>query len=214
MHVLVVANGYLDSGDRVPTEQVDLVVCANGGTRHAHKLGLQPQVVVGDMDSLPPDLLAALQAAGTVFLSFSPSKDETDLELALLYAVESGATRITILGARGGRVDHELGNLLLLVHPRLEGIEVRIRAGNQDVALIRQQATLNGAPGDLLSLLPVGGDAFGVTTSGLVYPLHDETLFFGPARGVSNVFAVPNPGVSLRSGLLFVVHTRQSGQIV
>lgn len=212
MHVLIVANGHLDPADRAPTEGVDLVIGVDGGARHAQTLGLLPHAVIGDMDSLPAADCAALEAAGTALLAYPPAKDETDLELALLHAVDRGATRITILGARGGRIDHELGNLLLLVHPRLAGIDVRIRAGDQEVILVRERATFHGAPGDLLSLLPVGGDARGVTSTGLAYPLDDETLAFGPARGVSNVFTAPHPAVSLRAGLLFAVHTRGSGR--
>jgi thiamine pyrophosphokinase len=211
--VLVFANGEIGDLDRVwryvPT--VDLIVCANGGSRHACALGLCPHVVIGDMDSLPGSMRAELEVTGTKFISFPRAKDETDLELALLYAADQGATRIAVLGARGGRVDHELGNLLLLVHPRLRGIDVRVLSGDQEILLVRRETTFHGMPGDLLSLLPIGGDALGITTQGLAYPLNDEPLYFGPARGVSNVFSVPEPSVRLRSGLLLAVHTRRSG---
>jgi thiamine pyrophosphokinase len=99
----------------------------------------------------------------------------------------------------------------LLVHPRLQGIDVRVLSGDQEILLIRREAIFRGMPGDLLSLLPIGGDALGITTRGLAYPLNDEPLYFGPARGVSNVFTIPEPSVCLRSGLLLAVHTRCSG---
>jgi thiamine pyrophosphokinase len=210
MRVAIFANGVITDLESVHrnVSASDLVICANGGTRYARALGIRPDAVIGDLDSLSLELRAELQSAGVKFLTFPASKDETDLELALLYAAEQGATQIAIFGARGGRIDHELGNLLLLIHPHLEGIDVRVLDGNQEVVRIRDEATFRGSIGDLLSLLPIGGDAHGVTTFGLKYPLCDETLCFGPARGVSNVFVGPEPTVRLRSGLLLAVHTR------
>jgi thiamine pyrophosphokinase len=209
MHVLVFANGEIGDLDRVwrHVATVDLILCANGGSRHACALGLCPDAVIGDMDSLPDGMRTELEATGARFVTFPSAKDETDLELALLYAADQGATRITVLGARGGRIDHELGNLLLLVHPRLKGIDVRVLAGDQEITLVRREAVFDGVPGDLLSLLPIGGDVHRITTYGLAYPLNDEPLLFGPARGVSNVFTVSQPSVRLESGVLLAVHT-------
>jgi thiamine pyrophosphokinase len=210
MRVLVFANGEMADSESVQrcVEEADLILCADGGTGHALALGLRPDVVIGDLDSLGDGQRDRLQRAGTRFISHPRSKDETDLELALLYAAEQGATRVTVLGARGGRIDHELGNVLLLAHPRLRKIDVRLQCGLQEGRLISDEAVFAGAPGDLLSLLPIGGDASGVTTSGLEYPLRNETLYFGPARGMSNVFALDAPTVRVRSGLLLAVHTR------
>jgi thiamine pyrophosphokinase len=212
MHVVIFANGTIDNPEsaRHYLAPCDLVLCADGGTRHAQALGVRPDVVVGDMDSLDQDLRGALEAVGTEFLAFPATKDETDLELALLYAVERGATEITVLGAWGGRIDHELGNVMLLAHPGLAGIAVRMVSGEQEIVLIRHELTLHGDPGDLLSLLPIGGHASGITTAGLQYPLRNERLYLGPARGISNVFVTPDPVVRLRSGLLLAVHTRRS----
>ena len=210
MHVLVFANGEIGDLDRVwrHVASADLILCADGGSRHACALGLCPHVVIGDLDSLPVDMRTPLEATGTRFVSYPSAKNETDLELALLYAVDQGATRITVLGARGGRIDHELGNLLLLVHPSLRQADVRVLSGDQEIRLVRREAVFEGSVGDLLSLLPIGGDVHGITTFGLAYPLHDEPLYFGPARGVSNVFTTSAPSVRLRSGLLLAVHTR------
>jgi len=213
MRVVIFANGTIADLEAIRHRigSPDLVICADGGTRYACALGIRPDVVIGDIDSLSPDLRVELESADIELLIFPTPKDETDLELALLYAVERGATQIAVFGARGGRVDHELGNLLLLAHPRLEGIDVHVISGAQDIVLVRREASFHGSPGDLLSLLPVGGDAHGITTSGLQYSLCEETLCFGPARGVSNVFTASEPTVRLRSGLLWAVHTRRSG---
>jgi thiamine pyrophosphokinase len=207
MHALVFANGNL--GDTACPHDVDLVLCADGGVRHANALGIRPDAVIGDLDSLPDREKEALEGRGVYLIRYPRAKDETDLELALLYAAERGAQRITVLGVRGGRLDHELGNLLLLAHPALCSIDVRLRDGVQEAMLVAGERTLNGQEGDLLSLLSIGGDVHGVTTQGLEYALHDETLRLGPARGVSNVFINSTVVVRVRSGLLLAVHTRQ-----
>jgi thiamine pyrophosphokinase len=213
MHVLVFANGAPPEPDGTLrlVRSADMVLCANGGTHHARALGIDPHVVIGDMDSLAQELRTTLRGAGTRLLEHPAHKDETDLELALLYAADQGATRITVVGVRGGRIDHELANLLLLAHPRLAGLDVSLVAESQEIRLVRQQARFQGAIGDLLSLLPIGGDACGITTSGLEYPLCGETLQFGPARGISNVFSEPEACVRLSSGVLLAVHTRGRG---
>lgn len=210
MHVVILANGDIADIKIVHryTESSDLVICADGGADYAALSDVRPDVVIGDMDSLPMEQRARLERQDVRFIQHPTAKDETDLELALLYATEQGATRITILGALGGRIDHELANLLLLAHPRLEGLDTRIISSEQEISLISQTRLFDGTIGDLLSLLPIGGDATGVTTKGLAYPLRDETLFFGPARGVSNVFTLEQPIVHIRSGLLLAVHTR------
>lgn len=210
MRAIILANGELGTPDLANEclEGADVVICADGGTRHALALGLVPDTVIGDLDSVDDSTRQHLEHSGTRVIAYPRSKDETDLELALLYAVEQGATQIVVLGAKGGRIDHELGNLLLLAHPRLVEVEVRMCCGDQEVLLIRDQAVLEGQVGDLLSLLPIGGDVHGVSSSGLEYALEDETLWFGPARGVSNVFVSPTARVRVRDGVLWAVHTR------
>ncbi|MBN1934475.1 MAG: thiamine diphosphokinase [Anaerolineae bacterium] len=212
MRVLVFANGNRPDQRlaRCYAAWADRVMCADGGANHASALGIVPEVLIGDLDSVLPNLRVTLEAQGTRVLAYPSNKDETDLELALLYAVEQGATDVVVLGALGGRIDHELGNFLLLAHPRLTDADIRFIEGAQDISLIHGSKAFRGAIGDLLSLLPIGGDVKGVTTCGLEYPLRDETLFFGPARGVSNVFTGAQPEVTVRSGLLLAVHIRHA----
>ena len=214
MHVLLLANGVVEDPAAMGhyAAAADLVLCADGGCRHAQALGLRPHVVLGDLDSLPPEAEAKLRAEGAGFVVHPRAKNETDLELGLLYAAERGATAITVVGAWGGRIDHALGNLFLLAHPQLAEIDVRIVSATQVVVLVRRETRFRGSPGDLLSLLPLSGDVRGITTTGLAYPLRDDTLLLGPARGISNVFTEPVATVRLNSGLLLAVHTLQSAQ--
>lgn len=210
MRVVIFANGELVDPAAAAqwVRPGDCVVAADGGTRHVLAAGLTPAVVIGDLDSLPPETRAALTAAGTQFRSYPPQKDETDLELALLWAAAQAAEEIIVVGAWGGRPDQALANLLLLALPALSGHRVRLIAGRWEITLLRggETAHFEGAPGETLSLLPLGGDATGITTTGLAYPLQNEALYCGPARGVSNRFTGATATVTLAQGLLWCLH--------
>ena len=189
-----------------------IIIAADGGTHHALAASVTPDVVIGDLDSLSPEVQTRVEAAGAQIVRFSPRKDETDLELALLYAVHSGATEIVILAALGGRLDQTLANVLLLTLPELRGLDVRIVEGAQEAFLIQGETTITGQPGDTVSLIPLGGDAEGVTTDGLEWPLDKDVLRFGPARGVSNVLKSNQAHVSVRRGSLLCVVMHKSGK--
>jgi thiamine pyrophosphokinase len=208
MRAIVIANGHIGNLEisRVQTWLYDLVICADGGAQHALTLGLAPDVVVGDLDSLDGDLRARLEDEGCQVLVHPPRKDETDLELALRYAIDHGVDEILILGALGGRIDQALANILLLALPELEGIKTHIVAGDQEMFLIRGQAFIEGQVGDTVSLLPIAGDVTGITAEGLEYPLQHGTLKFGPTLGISNVLTAPVAWVQVEQGLLLCVH--------
>lgn len=196
---------------------VSLVVAADGGWDKAASLGLRPDLLVGDADSLSEERFAALAGEGVPIERSATDKDESDTELALLAALRWGATLVTVLGALGGkRFDHALANVGLLSLPAPEDAEVELLDGATRVRLLRAPAAggeaaccpLPGPAGDLVSLLPLGGPALGVTTAGLRFPLHDETLRLGPARGLSNVRTAAQASVALRRGHLLVVETK------
>ncbi len=221
-HVIVVADGdvppraALDAAWPGWDAGVAEVLAADGGFAQARALALEPTLLVGDMDSLDPELLAAAEAVGTPVLRASADKDESDTELALLEAVRRGATRITLLGALGGpRVDHALANVWLLAHPGLAGVDVTLLDARSRAILVSApdpagapvRRLLPGPSGVIVSLLPLGGDVTGIMTEGLRYPLRDEPLVTGPARGLSNVRVVPDAAVTVRRGHLLVVES-------
>jgi thiamine pyrophosphokinase len=182
------------------------LLCADGGARTALALGLQPEVVVGDLDSLDEPMQARLRAMGCRMVVYPAAKDWTDLELALRLAVEEGASEIVVMGALGGRLDQELANLLLLFLPELRQVPTRIVDDWQEMFVVRSQAEIVGQAGDVVSLIPLGGDVQGIVTEGLLYPLRGEPLVIGPARGVSNVMATRVARVTVQSGTLLIVH--------
>ena len=222
--VLVFANGELAAGDWVwaTLARAEVVIAADGGLRHLLALARRPDVLIGDLDSLPPGIVAetAPEVAGAI-VRYPREKDETDLELALLYAVDRyPEAEVIILGGTGGRLDHLLANVLILAHPRLRGRPIRFLDDRQSAWLVAADAapgaagapgatTIAGAPGDIVSLLPLGGPAHVTATSGLRWPLRDEWLAFGPARGVSNEMTAETATVRLDQGALLCVHIQQ-----
>lgn len=199
------------------TDGTELVVAADGGARHAEPLGLRIDAWVGDGDSVDTGQIAALEAAGVEVHRVAIDKDETDTELALGLALEAGANRLVILGGLGGpRVDHGIANVSLLLSARLAGLDaVLVDPSGARISLLAApdelgsavERSLDGRAGDLVSLLPVGDTARGVTTRGLRYPLVGEDLELGRTRGVSNVRTAPDARVRLESGRLLVIET-------
>jgi thiamine pyrophosphokinase len=212
MRAIIFANGRFTDvqGARDLLRADDLVIAVDGGTRYAWEVGVDPQLVIGDLDSLAPAERGRLRSSDAQISRFPPRKDETDLELALLRAASEGAESIILLAALGGRLDQTIANLLLLALPELDGIDVRVVEGPQVAFLIRSEALVEGRPGDTVSLIPLAGDAVGVTTEGLEWCLDGDTLHFGPARGVSNVLTAERASVRVRQGLLLCVVTHAS----
>jgi thiamine pyrophosphokinase len=182
-----------------------LVVAADSGVHLARRLGLAPDVVVGDLDSVHAEQLAAVVAAGAVVEEHPADKDASDLELALDAAIARGATRVVVLGLHGGRLDHHLAGLLLLASPRWRDVRIEGHGDAGRVVVVHDRADLTGRVGDLCTLLPVGGTAVGVTTDGLRWPLRDDDLAPGTTRGLSNVFAAGRATVSLTAGTLLAI---------
>jgi len=213
MYIVIIANA--PTLDITPyqgaIDMADYVIAADGGALPLAYAERLPDLVIGDMDSLDLKTLESLAERGVEMRRFPREKDETDLELALLHAAALGATSIDVLGALGGRWDHTLANVALLALPELQGRATRLLADRQVVFLVRDSAVLAGQRGDTVSLIPLAGAAYGVTTEGMRYPLHDATLSFERARGVSNVLLEPPGRVSLRAGLLLVVQHDDGG---
>jgi thiamine pyrophosphokinase len=213
---VIIADGRSDAAAlRAAALPRTLVIGADGGAQRARLAGVHVDLVVGDLDSLAPDALSALVADGAEVIRANADKDESDTELCILTALDRGATSIRLLGALGGsRLDHELANVALLAHPRLDGIDAAIVDGTTTIRRLGTvsgpgSATILGAPGDVVTLLPIGRvDA--VTTSRLRYPLHAESLTPGPARGLSNVMLDDSAEVHTVRGCLLLIHIRQT----
>lgn len=187
----------------------DLVIAVDGGLNRLRQLNLRPHVYVGDEDSADPNWIAALEREGLRVLRFPQEKDQTDLELAALYAVRQGADTLHFFGALGGRWDQSLANLLLALHPELRGRRLYFYADGQVLFPIYRRATVRGKPGDTVSFLPIEGPVRGVILKGFRYTLEDGEFRSGSTLGVSNVLEVEEGVVDIREGVLLGVHLPQ-----
>jgi thiamine pyrophosphokinase len=209
---IVVAGGDAAADDAAQLAGADLVIAADSGAAWLSGIGVRPDVVIGDMDSIDPALLDRLAGEGTMIERHSPDKDESDAELAVERAVAAEASEVLILGALGGeRLDHELANLLLLADRRWKGSRLAILRGGTTVRVVHsnERLELQAGEGDLVTLLPVEAEATGVRTEGLRFPLTGETLQLGRSRGLSNQVEHVPASVSLERGTLLVIETRK-----
>jgi len=216
--VIVIGGGGIDPRvvGHLPVER--LVIAADSGLDHAMALGLDADLLVGDLDSVSEPALAEAGARGTPVERHRPDKDATDTELALAAAVARGCTHLIGVGTPrpdDSRLDHELGVLLAFAAPGLADREVELWWGPAHVLVLHGPGTaaIDAPPGAVVSLLPLHGPAIGVTTTGLRYPLRAEPLGPGSGRGISNevVAAAAGPTVHLEAGTLLVIHPSALG---
>ncbi len=209
MAVLVFANGVIDDVGwiRPYLSPSTAIIAADGGTRHLMALNHQPDIVIGDMDSLTDEAKTWLNGGAAQFIAHPVAKDETDLELALLYAVSHFDEAVWLFGALGGRLDHMLANILLLAHPELEERLIVLFSPNERAWLVSGKTEIRGEIGDIVSLIPLGEDTDVAETTGLKWELQNERLTFGLARGVSNVMVADVATVWVRNGRLLCIHS-------
>ena len=181
------------------------MIAADRGVDRALALGLHVDVAIGDFDSVSAAGLAAVEAAGALVERHPAAKDATDLELALDAAIALEPSRIVVVGSGRrparppARIDSAAGSCPLC------GGNGRRVSRRQPAVGDPRLADADRRAGRVVSLLPVHGPAEGVTTSGLEYPLHDETLPAGTSRGVSNVFAATEAQITVARGCLIAV---------
>ena len=184
-----------------------IVIAADSGAVHAQSAGMEIDIAVGDFDSIPPSLLVELERAGVRVERHPVAKDETDLELAIDVALREGADVITVIGGHGGRVDQSLANAFVIASPTYAHVSMHAVLDSALVSVVHGGGgvTFTGCPGDIVTILPLHGDAVGVRTVGLEYRLTGETLSSGTTRGVSNVLVDREATVSLDEGTVIVV---------
>jgi thiamine pyrophosphokinase len=213
MVIVIFANGELHITAEVLSvlNSAGIVVAADGGAAHCLNLGIIPQAIIGDLDSFSENDLARMVSKGSKIIRHPARKDHTDLELALQYAISREPDEIIILGALGKRWDQTLANLLLPAGEQFSQAIIRLIDGRQEINLIRpeQDLHINGQIGDTVSLIPLYGDASGITTEGLEYPLVNGDLLFGSTKGISNVLVDNSAKVAVTKGILVcvVIHT-------
>ncbi len=184
--------------------RADLTIAADRGLEAFAAAGISPDILLGDMDSVGEDVLLRMQEISEVD-RLPCIKDDTDGVHALDVAIARGAQHITLLGALGGRLDHALANLMLLVRAQRSGVKAQILDETVCIERVAETAVLHGAKGDTVSVLPLG-KAKGVTLKGFFYPLDQQDLDSSYPLGISNVIQEDEAVVSVDEGDLLLFH--------
>lgn len=212
MRVTIFANGIIDdpASARGAVLPDDFLIAADGGAKNSLMLGFSPHVVIGDQDSLGSADLEALEARGTRFVLYPRDKDQTDLELAVRFAVDYGAEEILLLGLLGGRLDQTLANLLLLSLPEWGDVKLAVQEGPDTAYFLKGGSSLDlqGRAGDTVSLIPLSPVASSVTTLGLRWALQDAELNFGSTLGISNEMVRSSAQILFEAGQMLIVHRK------
>jgi thiamine pyrophosphokinase len=210
--IIIFANGHLPDLEkaRAIIRADDILIAADGGTRHVLALGLRPDLIIGDLDSITEGERQKMESDGIKIAKYSRDKNETDLELAIQYALDAKPEQIIIVAGLGGRIDQSLANLALISDIRFVQLDVRLDDGVEEAYFCRDQVQVQGKNGDVVSLIPWQGVVTGVRTENLKWPLHNEMLYPEKSRGVSNEMTGNTASVEIKSGLLLVVHRRNS----
>lgn len=177
------------------------VIAADSGFDHAKRLGVEVDLLVGDLDSISAE---GLELASNIE-QHPTDKDSSDLAIALDAALKRKPSRVIVVGGAGGRIDHFLANAALLASPEYAALTLTWLPGHAVINVVRDRIELSGSPGDLVSLLPYGGPVLGVTTDGLRWPLHGAVLTPGTSLGVSNQMVGTRAAVELKEGVLLTV---------
>lgn len=207
MTAFIIANGELNDPEfaRTALLNADHILACDGGLKHCHTLGVTPNCIIGDLDSVDKNLLS--NYPDVPIIKFPTDKDQTDLELSLNHACSLGASTVIVLAGLGGRIDHQLGNIHALVQAVKQDIKAEIWDEHTKISIINNFCRLHKKDGEIVSLLPLSTTVCGITTSGLKYSLDDECLNVGYARGVSNCIVGEYAEINLKSGFLVVVQT-------
>lgn len=206
----IVLNGEVKDYDKlkeiIVSKKYANIIAVDGGANHLYKMNIVPNYIVGDLDSIEKDVLEYYRDMGVEFYKYPCKKDETDSELGILLAIEIGSLCIDLYAALGGRVDHEFSNIGLLYYSLKKGVYPRIIAEDEDIYILENdELTLDGNPGDVISVLPFKNDAKGVTLRSLEYPLDEFDMEFSTPRGISNVMLEDVCHINVRDGCLLIV---------
>jgi len=212
LKIVILANG-LPPPEALCREVItgsEFLIAADGGSKIALRYRLKLDCVIGDLDSLRPRELAALQALKVPVFPYPKDKDSSDLELALDFALQRKPASLVILGAGGKRPDQWLANIMLLLKANHRGVKAKLVEPGWEIFILPKHSKLSGVPGTRLSLIPLTEQVMGVTLEGLKYPLSQADLTWGRSKGLSNEFVESNIKVSYRGGILLAILERRA----
>lgn len=205
MLVAVIADGNKPSVERIKQKGYDKLICVDGACGWAMSNGFLPDMAVGDMDSVNEAALTALANTGVAIQRHPTVKDETDSLLAIDSAVALGADEIILYGATGGRIDHTLANIALLLRYARKGIRIKIIDEYVTAFAASGKVRLSSEPGKALSILPLDGSCHIKRLEGLLYPIDDAEITAEYPYSVSNEFIAENAVIQIERGWALIV---------
>ena len=191
--------------ERLAEASDPVIICADGASRQLLAHDIIPTVIIGDMDSTEEDILSYFKKRGSEVVRYPERKDETDTWLAMEYAFDMKPDEIIILGALGGRIDHALANIFLLVKAAEKDVKTKIVDETSELFVVADTATIDGNVGDTVSLFPLSSFVSGINLQGFDYPLSDGVMEMGAPYGISNRLAEKQGVISVGTGYLLVV---------
>ena len=209
MRAAIICNGNIQNYDisKEKLRQVDFIICADGGTRHAYHMNIIPNMIIGDMDSSKDEYIEYYRSKEVPIIKYSSDKDKTDTHICLEYVMEK-YDEIILLGATGSRLDHTLGNVSILKLAADKGKSACIIDENNEIYVVKEGIRLEGNKGDLLSLLPLSSKVEGINLIGVLYPLENAVMEIGNPYGVSNKFEASVVVLTISSGYMIVIKSK------
>ncbi|MDI3476991.1 MAG: thiamine pyrophosphokinae [Thermoanaerobacterium sp.] len=210
MKTCIISNGEFNDSDyiRELINNCDYVICADGGANIAYKLGIVPNLIIGDLDSADKQIIDYYKKDGVQVDKYPTEKDETDTQLATLKAIELGTDEIIYIASTGSRFDHSIANLSLLLYLLKRNIKGIIASEKNEIHLVDRSLELEGKIGDIVSLIPYSTDVKGIYTDGLYYSLSGQDMSLDMPYGISNVFINNKIKIKIDSGLLLVIKSK------
>ena len=210
MKICIVLNGSVNDYNKtkqiIHKENYDYIIGADGGCNHLYNMGILPNYVIGDLDSINKDLIKYYESKNIIFKKFPTHKDQTDAEICIHLAKTLNATEIHVIGALGGRIDHALSNIGLMYYVLEMGIEPKILTSEEEVVIIHNDTkVIKGKKGDTISILALKQDAIGVTLEKLEYPLNKARVSYLSPLGISNVMLEDECNITVEDGYLLVI---------
>ena len=185
---------------RIKLNDTDMIICADGGYNLATEVGVTPDIVIGDMDSISGSVPETVKT-----YRYPCKKDKTDLHICVDFALQNGCSEIILLGALGSRLSHTLGAIMILEYIYNKGATGVIFTHNTKIMLVSDTAVIKKDCYDCLSIIPLTCISEGVTTTGLKYPLNNHTLIRQDNLGISNEFEDDVATITVKKGLLIVI---------
>ena len=205
--VLIIGNGKEVNKDLIDRIEHDYVICADGGLEKAKKYGITPDLIIGDFDSIDPDILKEYEKR-IPFEKYPSEKDWTDMELAIESAISKGYKNLVLAGATGTRLDHTLGNIMLMEKYFMAGVNIKIIDNNNEMRIISDNTDLLlvGKEGHYISLIPLTDSIQGLYLKGFKYPLDNVNVQRGSTLCISNQIRGKAGKIKLRQGkaILFI----------